>query len=173
MRPLVRRLVVLVAVLAACGAVVAPAAAQVKSGVSSVDACATPTQAKLEAAVGKKLKAQKVPPATPASAGVSVCMWATPDGRRTLSVTTYSPTAVRNTQSKTIDTYFESLKTQNAQMSGRPRVIPGVVKRAVSFPASRGTGDTILVLRGDCTVVINAAGFSPDEVAGIAKATGQ
>jgi len=147
--------------------------AQAKSGVMSVDACATPSQAKLEAATTRKLKAQKIPPTTPASAGVSVCMWATPDGRQTLSVSTYSPTAVKNTQSKTIDTYFESLRTQNAQLSGRPRVITGVSKRAVSFPSARGTGDTILVLRTDCVVVINAAGFTPEQVAGIAKATGQ
>jgi len=149
------------------------ASAQAKSGVMSVDACATPTQAKLEAATARKLRAQKVPPTTPASAGVSVCMWATPDGRQTLSVSTYSPTAVKNTQSKTIDTYFESLRTQNAQLSGRPRVIPGVSKRAVSFPSARGTGDTILILRTDCVVVINAAGFTPEQVTGIAKATGQ
>jgi hypothetical protein len=147
--------------------------AQAKSGIMSVDACATPTQAKLEAATGKKLKAQKVPPATPASSGVSVCMWATPNGRQTLSVSTYAPAAVKNTQSKTIDTYFESLKTQNAQLSGRPRVIPGVLKRAVSFPAARGTGDTILVLRTDCVVVINVAGFAPEQIAAIAKAAGQ
>jgi hypothetical protein len=146
---------------------------QAKSGVMSIDACATPSQAKLEAATARKLKAQKVPPSTPASAGVSVCMWATPDGRQTLSVSTYSPTAVKNTQSKTIDTYFESLRTQNAQLSGRPRVIPGVSKRAVSFPSSRGTGDTILVLRSDCVVVINAAGFKPEQIASIAKAAGQ
>ncbi len=167
------RMLVPAVVLVVASAGAAPALAQAKSGVNSVDACATPPQSRLETAIGKKLKALKLPPSTPASAGVSVCMWTTPDGRRTLSVSTYSPTAVRNTQSKTIDAYFESLKTQNASFSGRPRVIPGVVKRAVSFPAARGTGDTILVLRGDCTVVINATGFSPEDIVGIAKATGQ
>jgi hypothetical protein len=138
-----------------------------------VDACTVAPQAKLEAGIGKKLKAQKVPPATPASAGVSVCMWATADGRRTLSVATYSPTAVKNTQAKTIDAYYESLKTQNASFSGRPRVVQGVQRRAVSFPAARGAGDTILVLRSDCTVVINAAGFAPAEIVAIAKSAGQ
>jgi hypothetical protein len=148
-------------------------AAQGKSGSQSVDACTVPTQAKLEQAIGKKVKSQQVPPSTPASLGVSLCMWATPDGRRTLSVATYAPASVRNTQAKTIDAYFEFLKTQNASLSGRPRVIQGVQRRAVSFPSTRGSGDTILVLRSDCTVVIDAAGFTVDEVAAIAKATGQ
>jgi hypothetical protein len=161
---------------AACAVLLAaprPVVAQAKSGAQSIDACLVAPQAKLEAAIGKKLKAQKVPPATPTSVGVSVCMWATPDGRKTLSVASYAPAAVKNTQAKTIDTYFESLKTQNASFSGRPRVIQGVMKRAVSFPAARGAGDTILVLRSDCTVVMNVAGFSAEELAGIAKAAGQ
>jgi hypothetical protein len=147
--------------------------AQAKSGPYSVDACTTPTQAKLETAIGARVKSQKVPPSTPTSAGVSVCMWATPDGRRTLSVSTYAPAAVRNTQAKTIDTYFESLKVQNASLSGRPRVIAGVKKRAVSFPSARGVGDVVLVLRSDCTVVINAAGFKPEAIAGIARSAGE
>ena len=88
-------------------------------------------------------------------------------------MSTYAPAAVKNTQAKTIEAYFESLKTQNASFSGRPRVIQGVVKRAVSFPAARGAGDTILVLRSDCTVVMNVAGFAPEEMAGIAKAAGE
>ena len=154
-------------------ALAGPALAQAKSGAQSVDACTVPTQATLEQAIGKKVKSQRVPASTPASLGVSVCMWATPDGRRTLSVSTYAPAAVRNTQAKTIETYYESLKTQNASLSGRPRVIQGVKLRAVSFPSARGSGDTILILRSDCTVVVNAAGFGAPEIAALAKAAGQ
>lgn len=148
----------------------APASAQVKSGPQAIDACAAAPKAKLEVAAGKPLKPQKISPGTPTSMGVSVCMWATADGRKTLSVTTYAPAALRNTQAKSIDAYFESLKTQNAQFSGRPRVIAGVARRAVSFPSSRGVGDTILVLRHDCTIVMNLGGFAPSDLPAVAKA---
>jgi hypothetical protein len=156
-----------------CLGVAAPAVAQVKSGPQSVDACTAVPKAQLDVAVGKPLKAQKVSPGTPTSLGVSVCMWATADGRKTLSISTYAPAAVRNTQAKTIDAYFESLKTQNAQFSGRPKVIAGVRKRAVSFASARGVGDTILVLRDDCAIVMNVGGFASADLPALAKAAGQ
>lgn len=165
--------VCLVPMLLVSGALVpVVAAAQGKSGIQSVDACTTPAKAKLEAAIGGRVMTQKVPASQPASAGVSICMWATPDGRRTLSVATYAPAALRNTQAGTIDTYYESLRTQTARVAGRPRAIPGVQRRAVVYPAARGSGDTILVLRSDCTVVINVAGFTPEQITAIAKAAG-
>jgi hypothetical protein len=166
------RLILLPAVVCACLAAALPANAQAKSGAQSVDACTAVPKAKLDAVSGRPLTPQKVPPATPASLGVSVCMWATADGRKTLSVSTYAPAAVKHTQAKTIDAYFESLKTQNAQFSGRPKVIPGVLKRAVSFPSVRGAGDTILVLRNDCTIVMNVGGFAPTDLPALAAAAG-
>jgi hypothetical protein len=98
-------------------------------------------------------------------------MWATADGRRTLSVSTYGPEAVRRTQAGTIETYYDSLKTSNANMTRTPaKVIPGAGRRASSFPSATGQGTTILVLRNDCVVSINATGLAPQEVVAVAHA---
>jgi len=43
-----------------------------------------PTAAELQAALAAKVRPQAIPPSTPASIGVSVCIWATMDGRKTL-----------------------------------------------------------------------------------------
>ena len=147
------------------------AAAQGRSGPRSIDACSVLTQAELEQAIGKKIRSQKVPPSQPASVGVSVCMWSTADGRRSVSVTTYGPEAVARTQARTIDTYYESLKTANANQTGtRAKVLPGVGRKASYFPA--GSGNTVLVLRADCLVLMNIAGMTPEEIGKIAKAAG-
>ena len=47
-------------------------------------------------------------------------MWATANGRQTLSVTTYTPEALQRTQTKTLAMYYDSLKTSNANNAGRP-----------------------------------------------------
>src|SRR5690606_42083279 len=67
--------------------------AQGNSGPRSLDACGLGTKAELDAALGRPVQPRQVPPATPATLGVSACMWATRDGRRTLSVTTLPPDA--------------------------------------------------------------------------------
>jgi hypothetical protein len=145
--------------------------AQGKSGPQSVDACRVLSQAKLEQALGTKVRAQKVPPATPTSLGVSVCMWATPNGRRSLSITTYGPQAVAHTRAGTIETYYESLKVANANRVHRPaRVLPGIKRKACSFPSETGQGDMILLLRSDAMVTMNVTGLSPEEIVAVAKA---
>jgi hypothetical protein len=150
-----------------------PAAAQGKSGLRSVNACTLVTQAELETALARKVQPRAVPPATPATPGVSVCMWATPDGRRTLSVSTYAPEAFKRTQTRTLPGYFDSLKTSNANNAGRPaQVLPGIARRAAFFPSPQGVAGTILVERGDCVVVINVTGLSKEESVGVAKAAG-
>ena len=150
-----------------------PAAAQGKSGLRSVNACALLTQAELEAALARKVQPRAVPPATPATPGVSVCMCATPDGRRTLSVSTYAPEAFKRTQTRTLPGYFDSLKTSNANNAGRPaQVLPGVARRAAFFPSPNGVGGTILIERADCVAVINVTGLSKEESAAVAKVAG-
>jgi hypothetical protein len=148
--------------------------AQGKSGPQSVDACRVLSQAKLEAALGTKVRAQKVPPSTPASLGVSVCMWASPDGRRSLSGTTYGPQAVAHTRAGTIETYYESLKVANANRVHRPaKVLPGIKRKACTFPSESGQGDTILLLRSDAMVTMNVTGLSPEQIAAVAKAASE
>jgi hypothetical protein len=145
--------------------------AQGKSGPQSVDACRVLNQARLEEALGTKVRAQKVPPSTPASLGVSVCMWATPDGRRSLSVTTYGPQAVAHTRAGTIETYYESLKIANANRVHKPaKVLPGIKRKACTFPSESAQGDTILLLRSDAMVTMNVTGLSQEQIAAVAKA---
>jgi hypothetical protein len=147
---------------------------QAKSGPRSVDACQVVTQAALEQALGQKVTPQRVPPATPTSVGVSVCMYATATGRQTLSVTTYAPEAVAGTHAKTLQGYYDSVKTSNANLTGRPpQVLPKVARHATYFVNPRNAGDVILVLRRDCVVTINVAGLKGKEQAlAIAHAAG-
>jgi hypothetical protein len=161
-----------------CGAAVvlllAPgwAAAQVKSGPRALDACNLATKVELEEGLKKKLVARPVPPGTPTSLGVSTCMWATPNGRQTLSVTTYTPEALQRTQTKTLAAYYDALKTSNANNAGRPAVVlPGIARHASYYPAA-GTASTVLVHRQDSIVVINLTGWSKEEATAIAKAAG-
>ena len=70
------------------------------------------------------------------------CMWATVDGRRTLSVSMYGPEAVRPTITKDLPTYDESLKTSNANLARRPAILfPGVARKASYFVSPRDKGD--------------------------------
>lgn len=148
------------------------AAAQAKSGPRALDACGLATKVELEEALKKKVQTRPVPPATPTSLGVSTCMWATANGRQTLSVTTYTPEALQRTQTKTLATYYDALKTSNANNAGRPAVVlPGIARHASYFPAA-GTASTVLLYRQDCIVVINLTGWSKDEATAIAKAAG-
>ena len=150
-----------------------PARAQGKSGPRSVDACALLTKAELEVALSRKMQARPVPAGTPASLGVSVCMWASVDGRRTLSVSTYGPEAVRRTQTRTLPVYYDALKTSNANNAGRPaQVLPGIARRAAFFPSPQGLGGTVLVERGDCVVIMNLTGLSKEEATAVAKSAG-
>ena len=151
------------------------ALSQARSGPRSVDACAVLTQAELKEALGKAVRSSPVPASQPASIGVSVCMWATGDGRRTLSVTTYGPEAVQRTQTKDLKTYYESVKTSNANLARRaPIVVPGAGRHASYFLNPRGTGgDVVLVLRRDAVVTINASGLSREEIVKVARAAGE
>ena len=151
-----------------------PLQAQGKSGVMSVNACSIAPAAELQAALGAKVRPQPIPPSTPASIGVSVCMWATMDGHKTLSVSTYGPEAVKRTISKDLKTYYESMKISNANQARRgPVVFPRVGRHASYFANPRGTGgDVILILRNDCVVTINAAGLTRDEAQKVAAAAG-
>ena len=124
------RAAAIVSVVCAVVGVAGPAGAQGKSGPMSVDACSVATSAELEAALGTRIRPSPIPASAPASIGVSVCMWATLDGRRTLSVATYGPEAVKHTVAKDLRTYYDSMKSSNAQMARRP---------ASCSPASRGT----------------------------------
>jgi hypothetical protein len=167
-RSVVPGLVVALALAAAPAGI----AAQGKSGPRSLDACVLATQAELETALGKKLQSRQVPPATPTTLGVSTCMWATANGRQTLSITTYTPEALSRTQTRTLAIYYDSLKTSNANNAGRPAmVLPGIAQHASYFPAA-GTSSTVLVRRHDSIVVINLTGLSKDEATVIAKAAG-
>jgi hypothetical protein len=99
-------------------------------------------------------------------------MWATPNGRQTLSVTTYTPEALARTHTKTLAVYYDSLKTSNANNAGRPaQVLPGIARHA-SYFAGQGTSSTVLVHRGDCIVVISLTGMSKEEATAVAKAAG-
>jgi len=158
------------AVLAAMAGI---AFAQAKSGPRAIDACAVLTAAELQAAFGKPVMTMKVPPSTPASVGVSICMYATKDGRRNLSITTYGPEAVKRTQSQNIRNYYESMKTSTANLARhRPQVVPGAGRHATYFPNPRGGGEVIYVLRNDCAVTIHAQGFTTEEIVAVAKAAG-
>jgi hypothetical protein len=161
-----------VLLLPAAAAAQAAAASQAKSGPRAVDACAVLTAAELEEALGHKVKPQRVPPNTPTSAGVSVCMYASPTGRQTLSVTTHAPDAVARTHAGTLQGYYESIKTSNANLTGKPpQVLPGAARHATYFVNPRDAGDVILVLRRDCVVTINISGLkSKDEALALAKA---
>jgi hypothetical protein len=148
------------------------AMAQGKSGPRALDACGLVTKAELDAALGKAVQPRPVPPGTPATLGVSVCMWATANGRQTLSISTYTPEALQRTQTKTLQVYYDSLKTSNANTAGRPAlVLPGIARHASYFPAA-GAGSTVLVHRHDSIVVINLTGLSKDEATAVAKAAG-
>ena len=161
--------------LAVLASMAPPAHAQARSGPRSVDACGVLTEAELKEAVGRPVRSSPVPASQPASIGVSVCMWATNDGRRTLSVTTYGPEAVQRTHARDLKTYYESVKTSNANVARRAAiVVPGAGRHASYFLNPRGTGgDVILVLRRDAVVTINAAGLSPEEIVKVARAAGQ
>lgn len=167
-----RRMVVCGSVLAMLALMPGVAAAQGKSGPRALDACGLATQVELEAALKKKVQSRPVPPSTPASLGVSHCMWASANGRQTLSVTTYTPDALARTQTKTLAVYYDSLKTSNANNAGRPAVVlPGIARHA-SYFAGAGTASTVLINRHDSIVVINLTGLSKDEAAAIARAAG-
>src|SRR5690606_31186103 len=147
--------------------------AQGKSGPRSLDACGLVTKAELDAALGRPVQPKPVPASTPATLGVSICMWATRDGRRTLSVTTYTPEALQRTQTKTPQAYYDSLRTSNANNAGRPaQVLPGIARHASYFPAREGLGATVLVNRHDAIVVINLTGLTKEEATEVAKAAG-
>jgi hypothetical protein len=146
---------------------------QGRSGPMSVNACGILTAAELEAALGKKVRPQPVPASTPATLGVSVCLWATADGRRTLSVATHGPEALKRTVARDLPTYYESLKTSNANLGRRPAIVfPGIARRACYFVNPRGSGDVILVLRQDCVVTITAGGLTREEAQKVAAAAG-
>lgn len=156
------------------GGVPMPAAPQAKSGPQSIDACGVLTRAELEAAVKRKVRPSAVPASQPTSIGVSVCMYATTDGLHTASVTTYGPEAIRRTQSKTLQAYYDAMKTSNAQLAGKPPVvIPGAGRHASFFANPRNAGDVLLVLRDDCVVVTNLNGFTREEAIATGKAIGQ
>ena len=147
--------------------------AQGRSGPMSVNACGVLTAAELEAAIGRKVRPQSVPASTPATLGVSVCLWATADGRRTLSVATHGPEAVKRTVSRDLPTYYESIKTSNANIGRRPAIVfPGIARRACYFVNPQGRGDVILILRQDCMVTITAAGLTREEAQKVATAAG-
>ena len=150
----------------------AVATAQGKSGPRALDACGLATQVELEAALNKKVQSRPVPPSTPASLGVSHCMWASTNGRQTLSVTTYTPEALARTQTKTLAMYYDSLKTSNANNAGRPAVVLPRIARHASYFAGAGTASTVLINRHDSIVVINLTGLSKDEATAIARAAG-
>ena len=151
-----------------------PAHAQGKSGSMSVDACGVATGEELEAALGRRVRPAPIPASSPASIGVSVCMWATVDGRRTLSVSTYAPEAVKRTITKDLRTYYESIKSSNANLARRPAIVfPGVARHASYFVSPRDAGDVILILRQDCVVAINASGLTREEAQKVAAAAGR
>jgi len=161
-----------IATLIAAVAVPSTALAQGKTGPRGLDACGLVTKAELEAAIKKTVQSRQVPPSTPASLGVSHCMWASANGRQTLSVTTYTPDALARTQTKTLPIYYDSLKTSNANNAGRPaQVLPGIARHASFFPGA-GTASTVLVHRHDAIVVINLTGLSKEEATAVAKAAG-
>jgi hypothetical protein len=98
-------------------------------------------------------------------------MWATANGRQTLSVTTYTPEALARTQTKTLAIYYDSLKTSNANNAGRPaQVLPGIARHASYFETRSGA--TVLVHRHDCIVVMNLTGLTKEEATAVAKASG-
>lgn len=148
------------------------AAAQGKSGPRALDACGLVTKVELAEALKKTVQPRPVPPGTPTSLGVSTCMWASANGRQTLSVTTYTPVALQRTQARTLAMYYDSLRSSNANNAGRPAIVlPGIAQHASYFPAA-GTASTVLVRRHDCIVVINLTGLSTDEATAVAKAAG-
>jgi hypothetical protein len=150
----------------------AVAAAQGKSGPRALDACGLVTKAELEEALKKPIQPRPVPPGTHTTLGVSTCMWATPNGRQTMSVTTYTPEALARTQTRTLALYYDSLKTSNANNAGRPAIVlPKIAQHASYFPAA-GTAATVLIRRADSVVVINLTGLSKDEATAIARAAG-
>jgi hypothetical protein len=95
------------------------------------------------------------------------------DGRKTLSVSTYGPEAVKRTISKDLKTYYESMKISNANQARRGAIVfPHAGRHASYFVNPRGAGDVILILRNDCVVTINAAGLTRDEAQKVAEAAG-
>jgi len=101
-------------------------------------------------------------------------MWATVDGRRTLSVATYGPEAVKRTVTKDLRTYYDSMKSSNAQMARRPAIVfPGVARHASYFVNPKNAGDVILILRQDCVVNITASGVTRQQAEKVAAAAGR
>jgi hypothetical protein len=150
-----------------------PLEAQGKSGPRSVDACGIATEAELEAALGARVRPSAIPASAPASIGVSVCMWATVDGRRRLSIATYGPEAVKRTVTRDLRTYYDSMKSSNAQMARRPAIVfPGVGRHASYFVNPKNAGDVILILRQDCVVNITASGLTRQQAEKVAAAAG-
>lgn len=169
---MIRLLPAIVVALSAALVVASDAQAQGKSGPRALDACGLVTRAELEEGLKRKIQPRPVPPSTPATLGVSHCMWATTNGRQTMSVTTYTPEALARTQTKTLQLYYDSLKTSNANNAGRPaQVLPGIARHASYFAAS-GASSTVLVHRSDSIVVINLTGMSKDEATAVARAAG-
>ena len=112
------------------------AAAQGKSGPRALDACGLATKVELEEGLKKSSSHGRCRRRRRPRVGVSTCMWATPNGRQTLSVTTYTPEALQRTQTKTLPMYYDALKTSNANNAGRPAIVlPGIARHASYFPA--------------------------------------
>ena len=170
--PSFTRRLMFVTFVAAAMAAPLPLRAQGKSGPRALDACGLVTKVELEDALKKKVQARPVPPGTPATLGVSTCMWDAANRRQAISVTTYTPEALARTQTKTLGVYYDSLKTSNANNTRRPaQVLPGIARHASYFTAA-GASATVLVYRSDSIVVINLTGLSKDEATAIAKAAG-
>ncbi len=75
---------------------------------------------------------------------------------------------------KDLPTYYESLKTSNANLARRPAILfPGVARKASYFVIPRDKGDVILILRQDCVVNINASGLTQEEAQKVAAAAGR
>ena len=145
--------------------------AQAVSGINARDACTSLNQAAIEQALGAKFKNSKV--TTPARRGVSTCAWisATPRTKMSLTVTTYSPEAIKGTNQRNLRDYYESLKANHTQAAGKPaQVFPRVGKHASYFPGISPGSDAILVLRDDSIVIMGVAGLNRDQALKLAEA---
>ena len=123
--------------LALVVAVPGRADAQAVSGINARDAWTSLNQAAIEGALGAKFKNSKV--TTPARRGVSTCAWipATPKNHMSLTVTTYSPEAIKGTNQRNLRDYYDSLKANHTQAAGKPaQVFPRVGKHTSYFPVS-------------------------------------
>lgn len=147
------------------------ARAQAVSGFNARDACTSPNQAGIEEALGVKFKNSKV--TTPARRGVSTCAWisSTPKSHMSLTVTTYSPEAIKGTNQRNLRDYYESLKANHTQVAGKPaQVFPRVGKHTSYFPGISNGTDAILVLREDSIVIMGVAGINRDLALKLAEA---